>query len=455
MNFIRKIIFLILFIPFIAFSMSSEEIQKVMKECVDNGHTQGMVIGLIDESGTVFYKYGKMGVNDSRPIDENAIFETGSISKIFTSLLLAEMVNKKEVKLDDQIDKFLPSFVKTPSYHGKKVTLENLATHTAGFDYMPHNFIMSDMYNPFCEYSVPFLYDFLSTCELRNEPGVQYNYSNVGMGLLGFVLSLQANKEYEDLVVERILNPLGMDSTRVHLTEEMQERFAQAHIRDKVVPHWDIAVFDGAGGLHSSAKDLARFIEAYLGFYKTDLFPIMQETTKARHKQDVPDLDVGHEWNITYKYMPEFMYHGGATGGHQLFIGFCPETKKGVVICSNSCAYIYDIGKRILNDKWRLKKHREQVIITPMMLYKFIGEYKNIEDGSICKINMQDQGYMSTLSIKWGYYPEITMFSYTEKDFFLKVNDVKINFGLNENNDQIVETMKITADGKTYNFLKK
>ena len=390
-----------------------------------------------------FYNYGKIGVDDPTPIDENTVFETGSVTKIFTSLLLAQMVSKNEVSLEDHIEKHLPSFVKVPEYKGKKIVLDHMSTHTAGFPYVPNNFIMKNMYNPFCEYSVEALYDFLCTFELQNKPGSKYIYSNICIGLLGHILSLKTNLEYESLIFERLLKPLGMDNTKVTLTEEMKRRFAKAHIRDKIVPHWDIAVFEGAGALHSTAKDLARFIEANLGFYKTDLFPILKATYEARHKQDIPYLDVGHEWNISYKYKPEIIYHGGATGGHQIFIGFCPETKTGVVICSNSAAYIYDIGKNILNKGWYLKKFRQQIIIVPMMLNKFAGEYENMEDGSVCSIIMNDQGYLSTLLFKWGYYPTVPLYPSSEKDFFMKARPVEINFLLNETDDQMVELMKI------------
>ncbi|NGX40795.1 MAG: Beta-lactamase [Candidatus Anoxychlamydiales bacterium] len=455
MNFLKKIFLSCLLAPILSFAMTDTEIEDIMKKCVDEGHTPGMVIGIIDESGTKFFKYGQMAVDDPTPIDENAVFETGSISKIFTSLLFTQMVKNGDVKFDDTIDMYLPKDVKIPEYNGKKMTLGHLATHRAGFDYMPENFIMSDMYNPFSEYTVEYLYDLLANFKLEYEPGTKYRYSNVGVVLLCHILASITNQNFEDLVSDRLLKSMEMDSTKVNLTDEMENRFATPHIRDKIVPHWTIQAFEGAGGLHSTPKDLARFIEANLGFYKTDVYPILQEAIKTRHPQDLPYLDVGNEWNISYQYKPEIVFHGGATGGHQLFIGFCPETKKGVVVCSNSCSFIYDIGKNILNKKWYLKEFRQQAIIVPMMLYKFIGNYQNIDDGSTCSIQMKDQGHLSTLMLKWGYYPQIPMYPSTEKDFFLKVKPVEINFDLDEANDNIIESMKVNYNGTIYRFKKR
>jgi len=67
------------------FAMSGQEIESSINKCISEGHTHGMVIGIIKEDGTTFYKGGTLGVNDKRPIDENTVFETGSITKIFTS----------------------------------------------------------------------------------------------------------------------------------------------------------------------------------------------------------------------------------------------------------------------------------------------------------------------------------------------------------------------------------
>jgi len=455
MKFLKNIFFFIMILPFVCFAISDSDLQKVMKEYVDAGYTPGIVVGIIDQNSTKFFKYGHLAIDDETLIDENTIFETGSISKIFTSLLLAEMVKNKEVNFSDPIEKYLPSYVRVASYLDKKITLEHLATHTAGFDYMPDNFVLKDLYNPFYEYSLEDLYSFLSTYDLKYAPGNKYHYSNIGIGILGHVLALHMNKNIEDLVVERLLNPLGMDSTRVTLTSEMQKRFAKAHIKDKIVPYWDMKpFFASVGGFRTTPKDLARLIQAYLGFYQTDLFPIMQETIKARQKQDIPYLDVGYEWNISYKYQPEIIYHGGATGGHQLFIGFCPQKKIGVVVASNSCACIYEIGKNVLHDKWHLKNHREQIMLFPALLNKFVGEYET-KDKSVCTISLLDQGYLSSLLLKWGFYPKAPIYPSSDKDFFMKVKNVEINFILSEQDEQIVEGMKVTSDGKIYNFIKK
>ena len=146
-------------------------------------------------------------------MDGDTLFEIGSITKVFTALLLQDMIERGEMKLDDPVQKYLPNSVKMPTYQGKEITLLHLATHTSG---LPRD-------------DDGQLYAFLSHCALRQAPGTRLEYSNLGMGLLGHVIALKADKDYETLVVERICQPPGMDSTRITLPPELESRLAIGH----------------------------------------------------------------------------------------------------------------------------------------------------------------------------------------------------------------------------------
>src|SRR5437762_3782146 len=173
------------------------------------------------------------------PLDGNTVFEIGSITKTFTSALLADMVERGEVKLDDPVSKFLPATVRVPSRGGKQITLLDLATQSSGLPRLPNNLSPKNILNPYADYSVQQLYDFLSHYELTRDIGSQFEYSNLGGGLLGHALSLRAGKSYEALVIERILEPLGMHDTRITLTPEMREHFAVGHSANgTVMPPW-------------------------------------------------------------------------------------------------------------------------------------------------------------------------------------------------------------------------
>jgi CubicO group peptidase (beta-lactamase class C family) len=160
-------------------------------------------------------------------------------------------VQKSEVALTDPVSKFLPPTVKIPERNGRKITLQDLSTQSSGLPRMPSNFTPKDMTNPYADYSVEQLYQFLSGYELTRDIGEKYEYSNLGVGLLGHALSLRAGTSYEALVKARITGPLGMTSTSIALTPDMKARFAVGHDGDlKAVSAWDIPTLaeNAAGG---------------------------------------------------------------------------------------------------------------------------------------------------------------------------------------------------------------
>src|SRR5205085_8424519 len=110
------------------------------------------------------------------------IFEIGSATKVFTSLLLADMVQRGQVALDDPVAKYLPPTVKMPERHGRSITLVDLATHTSGLPRLPTNMTPKNQANPYADYSVEQLYQFLSNYQLTRDVGSQYEYSNLGGG---------------------------------------------------------------------------------------------------------------------------------------------------------------------------------------------------------------------------------------------------------------------------------
>src|ERR1700728_3129984 len=173
--------------------------------------------------------YDALEKGDTRTLDGDTLFEIGSITKVFTALLAADMAQRDELRLDDPIAKYLPTNVKVPERHGRQITLIDLATHTSGLPRMPENFHPKDPNNPYADYSVDALYSFLSSYELRRDIGAKYVYSNLGFGLLGLGLAQRAGTDYEQLVVTRICNPLGMESTRITLSQPLRQRFAAGH----------------------------------------------------------------------------------------------------------------------------------------------------------------------------------------------------------------------------------
>ena len=264
----------------------AEAIQAFLRENFGNTNA-GMVIGLVDERGSRVLAAGKLDNGTSQEVNGDTVFEIGSVTKTFTTLLLQDMVERDEVKLDDPVAKYLPEPVKVPARDGKQITLLNLAIHTAGLPRDPSNLTPTRGLpeNAFADYNVRKLYAFLSSFALDREPGSRFEYSNVGMALLGHILALKTGTNYEALVVERICRPLKMNSTRITLTPELQARLARGHDQlGKPAPNWEFQVYDGAGGLRSTANDLLKYVSANIGLTPSSLTRLMEQTHVIRHK---------------------------------------------------------------------------------------------------------------------------------------------------------------------------
>lgn len=327
----------------------------------------GIVIGVIDATGRRVVAFGGLAKNDSRRLDGETVFEIGSITKEITSLVLTDMARRGEVAVTDPVSKFLPAGVRVPERNGRRITLADLSLHSSGLPRMPGNFSPKDNTNPYADYTVQQLYDFLSGYQLTRDVGAQYEYSNLGAGLLGHVLSLRAGMGFEELVRARVLDPLGMSNTHIRLTPEMQARLAVGHKETPrtpenpfgltPVPNWDLPTLSGAGALRSTANDMLTFLAAYLGYAQTPLAGAMADQLATRRPSDQVDFEVGYGWRVQRKHGSTIVWHGGATGGYRCYIGFDPEARAGVIVLSNVLMpLVDDIGPHLLNPKYPLAK---------------------------------------------------------------------------------------------------
>ena len=183
-----------------------------------NKSKAAIVVGFIDPNGTRIFSFGNMSKAHNVPVNGNTFFDIGSITKTFTTLLLADMATQGVVNLTDPIEKYLPASVKVPEFRGHKITLENLASHTSGLPEWPSNIWLNNkvgVFNP--NYNETMLYQGLSNTTLTREPGSEFQYSSFGIGLLAHILSLKAGLPYEQLVKHRILDVLGMNDTKITL----------------------------------------------------------------------------------------------------------------------------------------------------------------------------------------------------------------------------------------------
>jgi D-alanyl-D-alanine-carboxypeptidase/D-alanyl-D-alanine-endopeptidase len=325
------------------------EIAAAIKSRVEAKKAVGMVVATIEPDGSSsMAAFGSAGPG-AKPLDAESVFEIGSITKVFTGILLAEMADRGEVKLDDPVALHLPADVRVPERHGRKITLLDLSTQTSGLPRMPDNFRPSNLANPYADYTVAQMFDFLGRYQLARDIGAEFEYSNLGVGLLGHALARRAGKSYETLVRERILKPLQMDHTGITLTPWMVEHLARGHnATGAATSNWDIPAFAGAGALRSTMNDMLKFARANLDPAGGRLQRVMQTTHVARRSLGEDGTSIGMNWVIRRVNGREVVWHNGGTGGYRTWLGFDKSRKVAAVVLTNSVTSNDDLGVELV-----------------------------------------------------------------------------------------------------------
>jgi CubicO group peptidase (beta-lactamase class C family) len=270
------------------------------------------------------------------------------------------------------------------------------------------------------------MYAFLSGYELPRDIGAQYEYSNLGVGLLGHTLALRAGKTYEALLTERILKPLGMNDTRIILSEAGKARLARGHTAAGVpTANWDLQTLAGAGALRSTVNDLFKFLAANLDSVSKPLGPVLATTRFARRDLD-PQMKIGMNWHILTAFQRPLIWHNGGTGGYRSFIGLDPERQRGVVVLSNQSVAPDDIGVHLLEVSAPLTpapKLRKEIAVDPALLETYVGVYQLAPTFAL---TITREG--ASLFGQATGQPKLQLFAEAPTEFFLKEVDAQITF---------------------------
>lgn len=284
--------------------------------------------------------------------NKDSIFEIGSLTKVFTSSVLASFVEAGMLELEAPINPFYPF----PFHGGYSISFESLANHTSGLPALPGNFDFTNEENPYKNYGVEELNTFLRDSlqiDYEEEPG--YTYSNLGAGLLAHSLEVASQVPFRKLLKDRILNRFDMHETYTD-NDGLDGLVKGLDVEGKVIPNWDFDVLFGAGGMLSTTVDLVKFVQAQFNPDNRDL----ALTRKLTHKID-DALGIGLGWHISRSVGHNDLYwQNGGTGGYRSTLVLDPITKSGVVILSNVSAFHpkdenidelgFDIIKEVMGD---------------------------------------------------------------------------------------------------------
>ena len=373
-------------------------IGALLEARVRGGHHAGLVVGILDGGRTRVIVAGSAGPGRP-PLSGQTLFEIGSISKAFTATLLAEMAQRGEVRLDQPVDALLPAGTRVPA-GARAITLEDLATHRSGLPRLPDNLAPRDPANPYADYDAPRLYDFLRRHTLRREPGAQYEYSNLGAGLLGHALALRAGERYDALLRRRVLEPLGLRDTRIAIPPADARRFAAGHdAAGDTVPGWDLGVLQGAGALRSTADDMLRFLRANLeATAETPLGRAMLAAHEPRATVS-GQLRIALGWHVRARPDRNLVWHNGGTGGFSSFAGFDRARQRAVVVLSNTAASVDDIGMHLLDPEVPYatpapKSWPAEVALDSAAIDRLVGEYRFSPTFAVTVVREGDRIYI-------------------------------------------------------------
>ena len=313
----------------------------------------GAAVLLIVEGKPYAYYYGYADRESKKPVTKDTIFELGSITKVMTSLLLAQEVDFAKIKLKEPVSKYMPTL---PASFGK-ITVRSLATHTSG---LPFN-VPVDVKNR-AEWE-----KYAATYTPEYPADERYTYSNLGIGLLGQTLETVTHQSFNQLYRTKILAPLGMQPIALTVPKKLQVFYAQGYgEKGEPLPPISDGLFPSAGAVKASADDMAKFLSAAIGLPQTpeSIFYPMRMTQTAY--VDVGNTEQGLGWQIheltgsnlkvllnggnelgmeteaVKEVYAEPTFNGnalidktGSTNGFRAYIAVIPDKKTGIVILTN------------------------------------------------------------------------------------------------------------------------
>lgn len=397
-----------------------EDVRQNMRQRIAVGECPGIIVGIATPEGAVFESEGRVGKDDEAGrIGPDTVFEIGSITKTFTTLIYQIAVDGGLVRPGDKLASFLPRVANLPGPVGA-MTLHQLATHRSGLPRMPDNFKPADPRNPYADYSVDRLYAWLRTVK----PGAadRFEYSNAGMGLLGHALALKTQSSFEALVSGWILSPLGLADTCVDLNPDQRRRAATPHADGRPIPMWDIPTLAGAGALRSTARDMLRWTSMQCGLIDCQHSAAMKKCQQPQGRTEREGGKVALAWMITPAKSGALIWHNGGTGGTRSWIGFNRKTRTAVVVLANSSEIIDDIGFHLLSPDMPLRVPEKERPISAAALKQCEGCY----DLGTTTLFVKADG--ARLSVQLTGQPATPAFARSDTEFFLRAVDARLSF---------------------------
>ena len=331
-------------------SVEDKQVDAIARQYIQQKNTVALSIGIIKNGRLSTYHYGETARGNGRLPNEKTVFEIGSITKTFTSTLLAWYVNEGKLKLTDPVIRYLPDSVAANTAL-QNITLLSLSNHTSGLPSLPENFNKQPGFEPLDPYKTfnkQAIFSYLKTCKLNTSPGESYAYSNLAVALLGAILEKVSGLTYEQMVNTIICKPLAMKSTAVKPSVTMKALMVPAvyNAKGEPTPIWNFADLAAHGGLKSTIYDLLLYGRAQMELGNGKLAKAMQLTQELTFdKQN----KVGLAWHMVNSVGVAYNFHNGQTYGSSSYMAFNADKKLLVIILSNCSVSVDATGNSLIN----------------------------------------------------------------------------------------------------------
>jgi CubicO group peptidase (beta-lactamase class C family) len=289
-------------------------------------------ISLIDNSDADFF--GIILKDDSLNYVENkdSVFEIGSLTKLFTSAMLASLLKEGKVRLDEEIDPYLPFQLQNLDKRNNPITFRTLANHTSGLPRMPDNYAYyPESIHDAKSYSLETLKEYLeSDLELISNPGEDYIYSNLGYGILGYLVTNLLNRDYESLLQKLISRPFKLKNTSSNINKIRTLLVSGKDPNGNVIDNYDYGILSPSGGAFSNISDLTKFIQA--NFNDNEILSLQLEETYGWG-----NFGVALGWHILKigGSNCEWYFHSGGMEGYRSSVYMDARSQRAVIVLSN------------------------------------------------------------------------------------------------------------------------
>ena len=321
---------------------------------LDSG-APGMVLVVARGQETLVHGYGETTKGNGKEPDGRSLLRLGSISKVFTTELLAGMASLGALRLTDPLQQYAAAAVTVPRFAERAITVLDLATHSAGLPReigeVPANTI------PFTWPTKSERWSFLAGYKLPWAPGTVAAYSNVGFDLLADALADAGGKDYPSLLRDQISGPLGMVDTGVAPTREQCDRLMTGSGLGRPGPCTDTSATEGSGGLYSTGDDMALWLHHNLAESDPAVWPTLALAHAVYRQRQAMTAAIGFDeagpmdglalgWVVmaAHGHTPLIMQKSGGGGGFMSYIAFVPGREVGLFVAVNRVDFTMFFG---------------------------------------------------------------------------------------------------------------